>query len=80
MEGVSRYPAGWMSHSRLWTPEAVQGLDVIDAHVRRRARTNNAPVRAKLRCAVYTRKSSQEVPEQEFNSLDAHPEAFPPPP
>lgn len=30
---------------------------------------------AKLRCAVYTRKSSEEGLEQEFNSLDAQREA-----
>ena len=36
---------------------------------------NNAPARAKLRCAVYTRKSSEEGLEQEFNSLDAQREA-----
>ena len=33
------------------------------------------PVRNKLRCAVYTRKSSEEGLEQEFNSLDAQREA-----
>jgi DNA invertase Pin-like site-specific DNA recombinase len=33
------------------------------------------PVRRKLRCAVYTRKSSEEGLEQEFNSLDAQREA-----
>jgi len=38
MEGVSRYLTGWISHFRLCTPEAVQGLGVIDAHVRRRVR------------------------------------------
>src|SRR4051794_20399349 len=32
------------------------------------------PIR-KLRCAVYTRKSSEEGLEQEFNSLDAQREA-----
>ncbi len=32
------------------------------------------PVR-KLRCAVYTRKSSEEGLEQEFNSLDAQRDA-----
>jgi site-specific DNA recombinase len=31
--------------------------------------------RAKVRCAVYTRKSSEEGLEQEFNSLDAQREA-----
>lgn len=30
---------------------------------------------AKLRCAVYTRKSSEEGLDQEFNSLDAQREA-----
>ncbi|MDP9146011.1 MAG: recombinase family protein, partial [Actinomycetota bacterium] len=34
----------------------------------------SAPPR-KLRCAVYTRKSSEEGLEQEFNSLDAQREA-----
>ena len=38
MEGVSRYLTGWISHFRLCTPEAVQGLGVLDAHVRRRVR------------------------------------------
>ncbi|MTH60039.1 recombinase family protein [Paracoccus litorisediminis] len=35
----------------------------------------NKPVPRKLRCAVYTRKSSEEGLEQEFNSLDAQREA-----
>ncbi len=34
-----------------------------------------APIRRKLRCAVYTRKSTEEGLEQEFNSLDAQREA-----
>jgi RNA-directed DNA polymerase len=38
IEGVSRYLTGWISHFRLCTPEAVQGLGVLDAHVRRRVR------------------------------------------
>src|ERR1700688_3561593 len=38
MEGVSRYLTGWISHFRLCTPEAIQGLGVLDAHVRRRVR------------------------------------------
>src|SRR5438477_7206798 len=33
------------------------------------------PVVRKLRCAVYTRKSSEEGLEQKFNSLDAQREA-----
>jgi site-specific DNA recombinase len=35
----------------------------------------NKPIVRKLRCAVYTRKSSEEGLEQEFNSLDAQREA-----
>lgn len=31
----------------------------------------------KLRCAIYTRKSSEDGLEQEFNSLDAQREACP---
>ena len=31
--------------------------------------------RTKVRCAIYTRKSSEEGLEQEFNSLDAQREA-----
>jgi len=30
---------------------------------------------ARVRCAIYTRKSSEEGLEQEFNSLQAHREA-----
>ena len=33
------------------------------------------PVVRKLRCAVYTRKSSEEGLDMEFNSLDAQREA-----
>jgi hypothetical protein len=35
------------------------------------ARQNGSTDRAKFRCAVYSRKSSEEGLEQEFNSLDA---------
>ena len=38
-------------------------------------RQSSSPPRARLRCAVYTRKSSEEGLEQEFNSLDAQREA-----
>jgi RNA-directed DNA polymerase len=38
MAGISRHLTGWMSHFRLCTPEAIEGLGVIDAHVRRRVR------------------------------------------
>lgn len=38
MDNLSRYLTGWMSHYRLCTPEAVRGLGVIDAHIRRRIR------------------------------------------
>ncbi len=33
------------------------------------------PVTRKLRCAIYTRKSSEEGLEMEFNSLDAQRDA-----
>ena len=33
------------------------------------------PIVRKLRCAIYTRKSSEEGLEQEFNSLDAQRDA-----
>jgi hypothetical protein len=36
---------------------------------------SSAKLVRKLRCAVYTRKSSEEGLEQEFNSLDAQREA-----
>src|ERR1035441_478557 len=39
------------------------------------ARQNGPVTRVRLRCAVYTRKSSEEGLEQEFNSLDAQREA-----
>jgi RNA-directed DNA polymerase len=35
---ISRYLNGWMTHFRLCTSEAVEGLRVIDAHVHRRIR------------------------------------------
>src|SRR5271157_3969439 len=38
-------------------------------------RQMSSPARAKVRCAIYTRKSSEEGLEQEFNSLDAQREA-----
>jgi RNA-directed DNA polymerase len=38
MEGISRYLTGWISHFRLCTPEAIQGLGILDAHIRRRVR------------------------------------------
>ena len=38
--------------------------------------TDTAP-RRRLRCAVYTRKSSEEGLDMEFNSLDAQREAPP---
>ena len=40
-----------------------------------RSKPDPAPRGAKLRCAVYTRKSSEEGLDQEFNSLDAQREA-----
>src|SRR5450759_3899497 len=38
-------------------------------------RQNGSVTRVRLRCAIYTRKSSEEGLEQEFNSLDAQREA-----
>ena len=38
MADVSRYLTGWMSHYRLWTPDATRRLDAFDAHIRRRIR------------------------------------------
>jgi len=38
MANISRYLTGWISHFRLCTPEAVQQLGNIDAHIRRRIR------------------------------------------
>jgi len=38
MEDISRYLTGWMSHYRLCTADAAQGLGVVDEHVRRRIR------------------------------------------
>lgn len=38
MDEISRYLRGWMSHFRRVTRDAVDGLRVIDAHVRRRVR------------------------------------------
>jgi len=39
------------------------------------AKETTLPTKRKLRCAVYTRKSSEEGLEQEFNSLDAQRES-----
>jgi site-specific DNA recombinase len=40
-----------------------------------RSAPSSNPFRAKLRCAIYTRKSNEEGLEQDFNSLDAQREA-----
>jgi DNA invertase Pin-like site-specific DNA recombinase len=40
-----------------------------------RSAPNSNRASAKLRCAIYTRKSSEEGLEQDFNSLDAQREA-----
>ena len=37
----------------------------------KREPTTTGRKQAKLRCAIYTRKSSEEGLEQDFNSLDA---------
>jgi RNA-directed DNA polymerase len=38
MDRLSQYLTGRMTHYRLCAPEAVRGLGVIDAHIRRRIR------------------------------------------
>lgn len=43
--------------------------------MRSRRNSSQPSVRSGLRCAIYTRKSSEEGLEQEFNSLDAQREA-----
>jgi len=43
--------------------------------MRSRRSAHPATARSRLRCAIYTRKSSEEGLEQEFNSLDAQREA-----
>lgn len=43
--------------------------------MKKRTDTQNGARRAKLRCAIYTRKSTEEGLDQEFNSLDAQREA-----
>src|ERR1700687_2318416 len=50
------------------------GRDDVDG---RQSRSGDAmsPVVRKLRCAIYTRKSSEEGLDMEFNSLDAQREA-----
>jgi site-specific DNA recombinase len=44
-------------------------------HVSKRSAEGTKKSRQKLRCAVYTRKSTEEGLEQDFNSLDAQREA-----
>ena len=43
--------------------------------MRRRPQESNATAKSLLRCAIYTRKSTEEGLDQEFNSLDAQREA-----
>jgi hypothetical protein len=43
------------------------------------AKADLARTGSTIRCAIYTRKSSDEGLEQEFNSLDAQRELPPPP-
>ena len=52
----------------------VERLGVLRPQARRGRQVSQRPAR-KLRCAVYTRKSSEEGLEQEFNSLHAQREA-----
>src|SRR5712692_4594169 len=43
--------------------------------MRKPAQATGKPRAAQMRCAIYTRKSSEEGLEQDFNSLDAQREA-----
>jgi RNA-directed DNA polymerase len=38
MDGLGRYLTGWMAHYRLCSADAIKGLGVLDAHIRRRIR------------------------------------------
>jgi RNA-directed DNA polymerase len=38
MDTLGRYLTGWMAYYRLCSPDAVKGLGVLDAHIRRRIR------------------------------------------
>jgi hypothetical protein len=44
--------------------------------MRRTSKVPSTKGRSGIRCAIYTRKSSEEGLEQEFNSLDAQREAY----
>ncbi len=57
------------------TGSARSGQQAADARVRSRRGSSHSAARTGLRCAIYTRKSSEEGLEQEFNSLDAQREA-----
>src|SRR5688500_6098766 len=56
---------------------ALERLAVLrpQEHAGRQMKPAKKPIVRKLRCAVYTRKSSEEGLDQEFNSLDAQREA-----
>ena len=56
------------------TEEKVQWQSVASRGFPRRLRTDRA-ARKIVRCAIYTRKSTEEGLHQEFNSLDAQREA-----
>jgi hypothetical protein len=69
----------WLPHT---TRAAVTGLRqrgfpiaLIQEDGRSRGRPGHPAARVGPRCAIYTRKSSEEGLEQEFNSLDAQREA-----
>jgi site-specific DNA recombinase len=61
--------------SRRTSPERRgAGRDGVEG--RKSASSDSLPsVKRKLRCAIYTRKSSEEGLDMEFNSLDAQREA-----
>src|SRR5678809_412532 len=63
----SRRPVGLEARADIWSSRRRPMAE--------RRSVNNDGRQPKLRCAVYTRKSSEEGLEQDFNSLDAQREA-----
>src|SRR5580698_4146063 len=74
-------PSRWRSPARAGTDWRSSGSRTPRADrersdpVRRSNQEVAKPSPARLRCAIYTRKSTEEGLDQEFNSLDAQREA-----
>jgi len=64
-----------MRSGRSNSSDGESGTNALDPSQRSIASGASRPVVRKLRCAVYTRKSSEEGLEMEFNSLEAQREA-----